>query len=107
MGRYRPISYPDGPIKARYRYIRNAYWVGEHHHPVLSGLYEKSMDIHWDIAPDKALFFFFQPKSIDIFLISPGEIRKMLCGYPILSGAMSGNTIFTLFKHLNALPSFS
>ena len=27
-GRYRPVSYPDGPITARYRFIKNAYWVG-------------------------------------------------------------------------------
>ena len=26
-GRYQPVSYPDGPITARYRFIRNAYWV--------------------------------------------------------------------------------
>ena len=26
-GRYRPFSYPDGPIKARYIFIKNAYWV--------------------------------------------------------------------------------
>ena len=26
-GRYRPVSYPDGPIAARYRFIKNAYWV--------------------------------------------------------------------------------
>ena len=26
-GRYRPVSYPDGPITARYRFIYNAYWV--------------------------------------------------------------------------------
>ena len=25
-GRYRPVSYPDGPITARYRLIKNAYW---------------------------------------------------------------------------------
>ena len=25
--RYRPDSYPDGPITARYRFIKNAYWV--------------------------------------------------------------------------------
>ena len=24
--RYRPVSYPDGPIMARYRFIKNAYW---------------------------------------------------------------------------------
>ena len=24
--RYRPVSYPDGPITARYRFIKNAYW---------------------------------------------------------------------------------
>ena len=27
-GRYRPVSYPDGPITARYRFIKNAYWDG-------------------------------------------------------------------------------
>ena len=27
-GRYRPVSYPDGPITARYRFIKNAYWAG-------------------------------------------------------------------------------
>ena len=27
-GRYRPVSYPDGPIKARCRFIKNANWVG-------------------------------------------------------------------------------
>ena len=26
-GRYRPVSYPDGPITARYIFIKNAYWV--------------------------------------------------------------------------------
>ena len=26
-GRYRPVSYPDGPITARYRFIMNAYWA--------------------------------------------------------------------------------
>ena len=25
-GRYRPVIYPDGPITARYRFIKNAYW---------------------------------------------------------------------------------
>ena len=25
-GRYRPVSYPDGPITARYRFMYNAYW---------------------------------------------------------------------------------
>ena len=25
-GRYRPVSYPDGPITARYIFIKNAYW---------------------------------------------------------------------------------
>ena len=24
--RYRPVSYPDGPITARYRFIKNASW---------------------------------------------------------------------------------
>ena len=28
VGRYRSVSYPDGPITARYRFIKkNAYWV--------------------------------------------------------------------------------
>ena len=26
-GRYRPVNYPDGPITARYRFIKNACWV--------------------------------------------------------------------------------
>ena len=26
-GRYRPVSYPDGPMTARCRFIKNAYWV--------------------------------------------------------------------------------
>ena len=26
-GRYWRVSYPDGTITARYRFIRNAYWV--------------------------------------------------------------------------------
>ena len=26
-GRYRSVSYPDGPITARYRFIKNANWV--------------------------------------------------------------------------------
>ena len=25
-GRYRPVSYPDGPITSRYRFTKNAYW---------------------------------------------------------------------------------
>ena len=27
-GLCRPVSYPDGPITARYRFIKNAYWDG-------------------------------------------------------------------------------
>ena len=26
-GRYRPVSYTDGPITARCKFIKNAYWV--------------------------------------------------------------------------------
>ena len=26
-GCYRPVSYPDGPITARYTFIKNTYWV--------------------------------------------------------------------------------
>ena len=26
-GRYRSVSYSDGPITARYRFIKNTYWV--------------------------------------------------------------------------------
>ena len=26
-GRYRPVIYPDGPITARYRFVKNASWV--------------------------------------------------------------------------------
>ena len=25
-GRYRPVSYPDGPITAGYRFFKNVYW---------------------------------------------------------------------------------
>ena len=28
-GRYRPVSYPDGPITARYRFVKNASWFSE------------------------------------------------------------------------------
>ena len=37
--RYRPVSYPDGPIMARCRFIKNAYWdtniedTNQHAHP--------------------------------------------------------------------------
>ena len=27
VGRYRPVSYPDGPITAHCRFIKNGYWV--------------------------------------------------------------------------------
>ena len=30
-GRYRPVSYHDGPITARYRFIKNAYWDDSTH----------------------------------------------------------------------------
>ena len=29
-GRYWPVSYSDGPITARYRFMYNAHWVGTH-----------------------------------------------------------------------------
>ena len=29
-GRYRPVRVADGPITARYRFIKNAYWVQTH-----------------------------------------------------------------------------
>ena len=25
-GRYWPVRYPDGPITARYRFLKNAFW---------------------------------------------------------------------------------
>ena len=28
VGRYRPVRIPDGPIMARFRYIKNAIWDG-------------------------------------------------------------------------------
>ena len=35
-GRYRPVCYPDGPITARYRVIKNAYWVRPSVYVILS-----------------------------------------------------------------------
>ena len=29
-GRYRPVSYPDGPTTSRCRFVKNAYWVVYH-----------------------------------------------------------------------------
>ena len=29
-GRYRPVRVADGPITARYRFIKNAYWAGSY-----------------------------------------------------------------------------
>ena len=34
-GRYRSVSYPDGPITARYRFIKNTYWEYNTKHPDL------------------------------------------------------------------------
>ena len=31
-GRYRSVSYPDGPITTRYRFVKNAYWEAIRHH---------------------------------------------------------------------------
>ena len=37
--RYRPVSYPDGPITARYRFIKNAGW--EHYENMRIKIYRK------------------------------------------------------------------
>ena len=34
-GRYRPFSYPDGPITARYRFIKNVYWEASYQFDIL------------------------------------------------------------------------
>ena len=53
-GRYRPVSYSDGPITARCRCRKNAYWV------------ESVLLLR--IAPDKALF---RPNIAYIIPIAP------------------------------------
>ena len=40
-GRYRPVSYPDGPISARYRFMQNAYWA---YITLSTVVYPKSLD---------------------------------------------------------------
>ena len=45
-GRYRPVSYPDGPITARCRFIKNASWVSYSSntckHTFMEGIYCRS-----------------------------------------------------------------
>ena len=65
-GRYRPVSYPDGPITARYRFIKNAYWEdlwqktedvacwSEH---FWDGSWQVSAEV-WDCEWDKGPSFF-------------------------------------------------
>ena len=47
-GRYRPVSYPDGPITARYRFIKNADWesgdLSTHKMPAVEFLYCRDQD---------------------------------------------------------------
>ena len=48
-GRYRPVSYPDGPITARYRFINNAYWA------IILLKIEKTIQSYPHLPPDLAL----------------------------------------------------
>ena len=45
-GRYRPVSYPDGPITARYRFINNASWV-YCSKPLFERVHDWDGGIHW------------------------------------------------------------
>ena len=51
-GRHRPVSYPDGPITARCRFIKNAYWEAS---------LSPENDIHVYILGDQIHFFNFPP----------------------------------------------
>ena len=47
-GRYRPVRVTDGPIVARYRFIKNAYWHGTcFAHHCISSSSAVSIDIKW------------------------------------------------------------
>ena len=37
-GRYRPVKVADGPITARYRFIKNANWERTRHHKNAEGI---------------------------------------------------------------------
>ena len=44
VGRYLPVSYPDGPITARCTFIKNAYWVEASSMSVSSSEYNVSVE---------------------------------------------------------------
>ena len=85
-GRYRPVRVADGPITARYRFIKNASWV----------FIFRPNNI--DIFSLKT-FVVFTQKHAEVLLMSTHNIfsGKILSGY-ILSGAMfiHSSTIITL-----------
>ena len=87
--RYLPVSYPDGPITARYRFIKDAYWVVACgvwrpynvspyfsvcfqvlcYHWVRSGILEKSYECHWWGSLRKHAYS-------DILKISPSKTKS-------------------------------
>ena len=94
-------------------------------------LYVYTMHVTKVIAPDKTFFFFFHQKVLVFFLFlhkniccgysleAPfqgasneynnicfcGEIRKILCGLPLLSGAMQGVCEIMKIFHFFCTPS--
>ena len=64
-GRYRPVSYPDGPITARYRFIKNAYWEVQDRFP----------DLHAEIVDSPVLSVLWLNRLFNSF-IPPDYILK-------------------------------
>ena len=64
-GRYRPVSYPDGPITARYRFKKNAYWVSSTTHKSRAKLSSYSYYVN------------IEPKGIN-FICKDIKIRRVL-----------------------------
>ena len=92
-GRYRPVSYPDGPITTRYRFIKNAYWAStscvNHHsetHIIKNTVMKQSKGLNGDLKPE-------YKKTTDMTMTSPT--------IGIDSGAP------TIWNRLGREPSFS
>ena len=75
-GRHRPVSYPDGPMTARYRFTSNADWVA--------------------CLPHHTMFFSIVNSNLKLIYLE-GQSRNRVCRHLILQSTTPYNIVVSLF----------
>ena len=86
-GHYRPVSYPDGPITARYRFIKNAYW-GVFRHLIKRSITKTCL---YNFDPLKPHFYIVKLGFTGVYVIFLISAQNIDCGYSLEPSRRGGS----------------